>query len=244
MQGSLQDMDVATLIQHTCQDRKVAQLDIQQNGQQATLFFKEGEIVHATYGDIQGEEVVYEIINWTEGTFSLQTGVESPETTIDSSWSGLLLAAAQRFDEQGEDELDDFDDSEPEDEVEVEPPEQAASPLSQALNEFLEDASEIEGGAIVGVDGVIIAAYVPHTQLDTKTVGAVTAAIYGLSKRGVAQMKRGNFRQTYIQGREGNIIAAGLDDNTLFVGLTSPNVNLGLAFAEVREVTAILRPLL
>ena len=62
MNGNLRDMAIADLIQHTCQDRKTAQLQIQHSGQQALLYFKDGNVVHAVLGDQEGEEVVYQIL--------------------------------------------------------------------------------------------------------------------------------------------------------------------------------------
>jgi len=67
MQGSLKDMSIADLIQHNCQDNKTAQATIQHNGDQARLYFKDGAVVHAELGDLEGEEVVYELLNWTTG---------------------------------------------------------------------------------------------------------------------------------------------------------------------------------
>ncbi len=47
MQGNLRDMGVADLIQHICQDNKLARLSIFHDGHQAVLFFKDGGVVHA-----------------------------------------------------------------------------------------------------------------------------------------------------------------------------------------------------
>jgi hypothetical protein len=99
MQGSLQDMAVADLIQHNCQDHKTAQLTIHHNGYQAALFFKDGAVVHAALNNQQGEEVIFNILDWREGQFSLETGLEAPVTTIQRSWSSLLLEGARRLDE-------------------------------------------------------------------------------------------------------------------------------------------------
>jgi len=248
MQGNLKDMDVATLIQHNCQDKKTARLDVQENGQAATLFFRDGAVVHAIFDNLEGEEVVYQVVNWVDGTFILEIGAESPTKTIQRSWSGLLLEAAKRLDESS----DDWFDEEEEDDEETDLSQTNNAPsfnqtnqrLAQALTDFLEDASEIEGAAIVGADGLIYAANMPYSSLDENTVGAVTAAIYGLSKRSIKQLKRGNFSQTFIQGNDGNIITTGLNTETIFVGLTPHPVNLGLAFAEMREVTIVLKELL
>lgn len=108
--------------------------------------------------------------------------------------------------------------------------------LADALAELLQDSSDIHGAAVVGVDGLVYSSNVPQKDLDESMVGAASAAVLGLSKRSVNQLKRGEFKQTLIQGDDGNIIVAGLNNETLFVGLTPQNVNLGMAFAEVRTM--------
>lgn len=112
--------------------------------------------------------------------------------------------------------------------------------LADALAELIQGSADFEGAAVVGVDGLVYSANVPQRALDENMVGATSAAVLGLSKRSVGQLKRGNFSQTLIQGEDGNIIVAGLNEQTLFVGLTPKNVNLGMAFAEVRTIAARL----
>lgn len=99
IQGNLDGMAVADLIQHSCQDRKTACLVINHKGQQATLFFKEGAILHATLGNLEGEEVIYETLKWQEGQFTLEMELEPPAVTIKRSWASLLIEGAQRLDE-------------------------------------------------------------------------------------------------------------------------------------------------
>lgn len=116
--------------------------------------------------------------------------------------------------------------------------------LADALTRLLQDSADIDGAAVVGTDGLVYSANVPQRALDESMVGATSAAVLGLSKRSVNQLKRGEFAQTLIQGDDGNIIVAGLNDDTLFVGLTPKNVNLGMAFAEVRMITNKLAEIL
>jgi predicted regulator of Ras-like GTPase activity (Roadblock/LC7/MglB family) len=116
--------------------------------------------------------------------------------------------------------------------------------LADTLTELLTESSDIEGAAIVGTDGLVYSANVPQRALDENMVGATSAAILGLSKRSAGQLKRGNFNQTLIQGDDGNIIVSGLNNETLFISLTPKNVNLGMAFAEVRMMTNRLREIL
>ena len=116
--------------------------------------------------------------------------------------------------------------------------------LADALVELLRESSDIDGAAVVGVDGLVYSANVPQKALDEEMVGATSAAILGLSKRSVGQLKRGGFKQALIQGDDGNIIVTSLNDETLLIGLTPNNVNLGMAFAETRNMIDTLSSIL
>jgi uncharacterized protein len=116
--------------------------------------------------------------------------------------------------------------------------------LAEALDELLTSSSDIEGAAIIGTDGLVYSANVPQRGMDEAMVGAASAAVFGLSKRSVDQLRRGTYVQTLIQGEDGNMIVASLNPETIFVGLTPKNVNLGMAFAEVRSMLVRLRTIL
>ena len=116
--------------------------------------------------------------------------------------------------------------------------------LADALADMLTNSADIEGVAIVGTDGLVYSANVPDRGMDEDMVGASAATVFGLSNRSVGQLKRGNYTRTLIQGDDGNIIVAGLNDETLLVCLTPKSVNLGMAFAEVRDITSSLQSIL
>ncbi|MCB0191101.1 MAG: DUF4388 domain-containing protein [Anaerolineae bacterium] len=232
LQGNLKDMTVADLIQHNCIDHKTARLTIDHNGQQATLFFKNGNVPHATLGNLTGEEVVFHILNWQEGQFTLEMGLETPGETISRSWSGLLLEGARRLDEAG---AATNGTQAPANSIQFE------EPLQNKLSQIFANVSDIEGIAIISVDGEVLAAKLQQSTLDEDDIGAIGAAILGLSKRSVDQLKRGNFKQALLQGLEGNVIITNVTEDVLFVGLTPEQVNMGFVFAEAREITNEVR---
>ncbi len=116
--------------------------------------------------------------------------------------------------------------------------------LAEQLSTLLEQSSDIEGAAVVGVDGLVYSANMPYRDMDEDLTGAVAAAVYALSARSVKQLKRGELTRTLIQGDDGNIIVTVINKQTLFVGLTSKDVNLGMAFAEARTISAKLAEVL
>ena len=245
LQGNLKDMSVADLIQQYGQDGKTAQLIVQHNNHEASLYFHGGTVAHAILGNTQGEEAVYQTLQWETGQFSLETDVQPPTTSITRSWSGLLLEGARRLDEENIADIElTSTDSTAKKEKQTMATKKKSERLAEALTDVLEESSDIDGVAIVGTDGLVYSANVPNRSMDEDIVGAAAATVLGLSKRSVQQLKRGNYARTLIQGDDGNIIVAGLNDDTLFVGLTPKNVNLGMAFAEVRDATDRIREIL
>lgn len=102
MKGRLQDMAVADLIQHNCQDRKTARIVLKNGRTKGELFIKNGNVVHAAVEDVKGEEAVYRMMDWGEGTFELSGETDAPAVTITRNWTSLLLEAARLADESGQ----------------------------------------------------------------------------------------------------------------------------------------------
>jgi len=243
MQGDLQIMAIADLIQHNCQDRNTARLTIENDGQEAILYFKEGSVRHATLGELAGEEAVYEVLSWHDGHFTLEMSQEPPTVTIERSWSSLLFEGAQRLDEATQLTTHKLEEQSVNQENTI-MAKRRSDVLTDALTGLLQDSSDISGIAIVGVDGLVYSANVPQKDMDEELVGATSAAILGLSVRSASQLKRGGFKQTLIQGDDGNIIVVSLNEETLLIGLTPGNVNLGMAFAEMRNMASQLNGVL
>lgn len=106
--------------------------------------------------------------------------------------------------------------------------------LAQALHDLVANSLDIQGVAVISMDGLVISAELPG-KMDQARVGAVAAGVLSLSGRSVTQLARGELQQTLIQGTEGNVIITYAGKNAVFVALTGANVNLGMAFLEARE---------
>lgn len=174
MQGNLHDMAIADLIQHNCQDRKTAQLTIDHTTGRAILYFKNGKVVHATSASQRGEEAVFEILQYEDGEFNLELGVEPPEETITHSWTSLLIEGARRIDESKVNIDDVFQ------ELEIQ---QEATKMGQKLDDVLKDlSSEVSGyilSSVIGMDGMSTAFH-SSTKIDAEVVSAQMALMLKL----------------------------------------------------------------
>jgi hypothetical protein len=106
--GNLRDMSLTSVVQIICTDMKSAKLVLRQsnsvsNGekQEGTIFFENGQIVHAMVGSLRGAKAFYELLGWTEGSFQMESNVVAPRQTITVPWAHLLLEGVRRLDEQG-----------------------------------------------------------------------------------------------------------------------------------------------
>lgn len=239
LKGTLGDLSVSDLIQLHCQAGNAARLTVK-NPEQAhiALYFAGGEVVHAEFGPLQGTEAVYELLTWQAGTFEVEQDVSAPTRTIQIPWSALLMEGLRRADEQRQADVI----STEKEQIPMSG-ETRRDRLASVLSQLVETSGDVRGAAVVGRDGLIIAAHLP-AKMEQARVGAVAAAILSLSGRSVGQLERGDFQQTLIQGSDGNIIITDAGKNAVFVALTGKDVNLGMVFLEVRESAAAIAEIL
>lgn len=100
VEGDLKDISLISIMQMVCLERRNAGLFITRRGEEAAVFFSDGEIVHATLGALRGEDAVYQLITWKDGFFRMSDQEGVPHKTIGKSWNSLLLEGMKRIDEQ------------------------------------------------------------------------------------------------------------------------------------------------
>jgi hypothetical protein len=98
--GQLRCASLADLIQLQCSNRARVAVSVRSDNREGHLFFDGGQIVHAVAGRLVGEDAVFEVLNWTTGTFGASNEAWPTTPTVMSSWQQVLLVAAQRRDEQ------------------------------------------------------------------------------------------------------------------------------------------------
>ena len=103
LSGSLEHLDLAGIIQMLDQTRKTGALHVNAGATDAVLFFESGEIQHAEYGKLTGEEAVIQIVKDCQqsgiGVYKLVVGTTANQRTVHRRSMDLLLDALREFDE-------------------------------------------------------------------------------------------------------------------------------------------------
>jgi predicted regulator of Ras-like GTPase activity (Roadblock/LC7/MglB family) len=91
--GNLKEMPLPSLIETNCRALQSARLHLSHRDQEGEVYFSDGQVVHAATASNRGEPALWQLMQWTEGTFVLENEFPAPERSIDRPWSDLLLDA-------------------------------------------------------------------------------------------------------------------------------------------------------
>ena len=106
--GSLSEMGIPDIVQILGAGRKTGRITLQDNGKSCYVDMEDGQVVNASVDDLKGEEAFYQILYWTDGTFSIDPNAEISERLINMSNDSLMLEGYRRMDEGGKETEEDI----------------------------------------------------------------------------------------------------------------------------------------
>ena len=98
--GTLRDVPIVSLLQFPNTGKRSGQITVDSGGRKAIFFYDSGNLVHAVLGNVSGEEVLVEVVDWTDGEFTFDTGVVPPAVTIEKDLHRCIMWALKERDER------------------------------------------------------------------------------------------------------------------------------------------------
>jgi predicted regulator of Ras-like GTPase activity (Roadblock/LC7/MglB family)/DNA-binding response OmpR family regulator len=98
-QGTIEGIELIDIVQFNGLSKATAALKVTTVDREGMIFFKNGEVVHAIYGEESGEGAFFEILGFHGGNLQNIKGVEPPVTSISNSLESLLIEATLKSDE-------------------------------------------------------------------------------------------------------------------------------------------------
>jgi CheY-like chemotaxis protein len=99
VRGNLSQMNVIDLMQSLEMGRKSCRISLNNEGEKCEVFFVEGQVKHATYGSLVGDEAVFKVLRWTGGNFELDFEGKTGKETTQLNTQGLLMEGLRLLDE-------------------------------------------------------------------------------------------------------------------------------------------------
>jgi hypothetical protein len=198
----LQDASLWDLIQFECMRRSRRIVRVSSRGLLGYVFFRDGDVVHATTGRQNGEAALGEMLNWQDGVFETWTGTWPDRETINTPWQRVLLEMAQAKDEQRAPKLTSLPARESKpvkdaDVVSIQPPRPVPAPLHTIT-------LSPEGRLIRGADGSDL----PEAAAYAVGLADLLGECLGLD--GIRSLEAEFETAHYFVGRaaDGNVVAA------------------------------------
>jgi len=99
--GSLEDIDIADILQLMEIQRKNGTLTLDFEGAVGRVHIKDGMMVHAEYGKFTGEKAVFRMLSKAKGSFHFDPREHNVSRTINRPTTSVLMDAAREIDEGG-----------------------------------------------------------------------------------------------------------------------------------------------
>jgi len=99
LRGSLLQMNVIDLVQSLEMGRKSCALTLTNKNDQCEMYFSEGQVTHAEYGSLKGDEAVFKVLRWTEGNFQINFEGKTTKRSTTLNTQGLLMEGLRLLDE-------------------------------------------------------------------------------------------------------------------------------------------------
>ncbi len=103
--------------------------------------------------------------------------------------------------------------------------------LISILNELNGSTADIQGSAVISIDGLLIASALP-TSYDEEMVSAMSAAMLLLGERTANELKRGELEQVIVKGRLGYVIMVSAGRDSVLCVLARSDAKLGLVMLD------------
>lgn len=106
--------------------------------------------------------------------------------------------------------------------------------LTQILKNLHTSTPDIEGAAVISMDGLIIASSLP-ASVEEDTVSAMSAALYGIGSKTAEELRRGDVEQLYIKGSNGYMLITQSGPQSVLGVMANARAKLGIIFLDVRR---------
>jgi predicted regulator of Ras-like GTPase activity (Roadblock/LC7/MglB family) len=222
--GAVSGMSLADIIQVKGGNRYSGCLVVEHRGNTGVIFFRDGDVVHAEQGDLDGEDAFYAVMGWVGGTFRSEPKVSTTSRTIDQSLGFLILEALRRMDEAAN--------SSHQGQQTVTSSSKEGAVMSD-INTKLSVIPDIEQALVMTKDGSIV----DDTSYEAELLGANGLFLALFSTQIGSQFGIGEFKSTTVHGSEHHLFLFDSKRHHLCVSAKG-SANVNSLDSEIRRVLA------
>ncbi|HRC84537.1 MAG TPA: roadblock/LC7 domain-containing protein [Thermoanaerobaculia bacterium] len=109
-----------------------------------------------------------------------------------------------------------------------------AEQMQQVLKTLVSNTPDVEGAAVVSVDGLVMSSVLP-AGTDEDRVSAMAAALLSLGERSAHELQRGALEQVYVKGGSGYIILMQSGPEAVLEVIAGASAKLGMVLLDMKR---------
>ena len=99
LSGHSSDLSLADLVQANIHGRNTCRVLVASGDRRGAFYLADGQVVHATFGDLEGSDAFSAMLAAPEAHFQVDSGLVAKRRTISRDWQALMLEAMRLADE-------------------------------------------------------------------------------------------------------------------------------------------------
>lgn len=250
------------IIQFNGLAKSTSALKVTKGDEDGMIFFQEGNVVHAHYGNDTDEAAFFKIIETEGAEIRNIDGMSPPSLSMDRTVESLMLEAAVMKDEQQDiNEEDDPERSIPKssgpaeeefpanpateefEEISTSDAEQSPTTEDENMTEIqkiLAEFTNIDGvhtACLVGRDGFLLDS-IARSGIDSEMIGAIASSGFGSAETMGTQLGQGELNMTMLEYTDGPVMFAPVGEEAFLVIVADKDTNLGWIRIAIKKNSA------
>ena len=222
--GTLRDVAIVSLLQFPNTGKRSGHITVNSSGRKASFYYDAGNLVHAVLGNVSGEEVLVEVVDWTDGDFTFAPGVQPPEVTIEKDLHRCIMWALKERDERKK--LSEEQATLP-----------GQVPRSQELEKLVSESGSFVYASLIDADGEPVCS----SSLPGETGETITRLQKAVSAL-LAQYPDRIPRRIIVDDERFSMISEAIADDRVLLAVAEPGTRMGiLPIAVAKFVEALKR---
>ncbi len=250
------------IIQFNGLAKSTSALKITKGDENGMIYFREGKVVSAQYGDEIDETAFFHILEVKGAEIQNIDGMSPPSSSMNRTVESLMLEAAVLKDEQQQEMEENSAATESSEKIATLNDDFPASPVTEDFEEIVTNTTEqspttedenmteiqkilaefthIDGvhtACLVGRDGFLLDS-IARTGIDAEMIGAIASSGFGSAETMGSQLGQGELNMTMLEYTEGPVMFAPVGDEAFLVIVADKDTNLGWIRIAIKKNSA------
>lgn len=221
--GTLRDVSIVSLLQFPHTGKRSGQIIVDSSGKKASFYYDAGNLVHAVLGLVSGEEVLVQVVDWTDGEFTFDPGVEPPAVTIEKDLHRCIMWALKERDERKKLR-------------EEQAPPLGQVPRSQELEKLVSESGNFVYASLIDAKGETLCS----SSLPGETSDTITRLQKAFSVL-LAQYPDRLPRRIIVDDERFSMISEAISDERVLLAVAEPGTRMGILPIAVAKFVEALK---